>query len=120
MSIFYPNNNKNNITVELNEKQGDKMKNEELNLILLKIECDEEFNECLNHIEYCSICKKQDKENLIMDCSLIIDNYDDYGTEGIDIEFEDEIEAEIEGDWYCRASGGGFSSESDYWNYILG
>ncbi len=96
--------------------------NFEIKILLsnIEIEAIEDFEESLNNIEYLSICKKQEKENKIMDNVIIDDDYDDYGIEQTNIVFEDEIEAEIGGDWYCRASGGAFSSESDYWNYILG
>lgn len=77
--------------------------------------CDKMINEEI----YNKICKEEEKENEIMD-NVIFDTYlDAYGKEEVDIIFEDEIREE-EGDWYCRASGGGFSSASDYWNYILG
>ena len=36
MSVFYPNNNKSNVTVELNEKQGDNMELVDVNVV---IEC---------------------------------------------------------------------------------
>lgn len=88
--------------------------------ILHKLECDEEFYELLNNVEYCSICKKEKEEEVIMDNAIVTDAFDSYGKIFEDIVFEDEIEAEIGGDWYCRASGGAFSSSQDYWNYILG
>ena len=74
----------------------------------------------INKEIYNKICEEEEKENEIMD-NVIFDTYlDAYGKEEVDIIFEDEVKEEEGGDWYCRASGGGFSSASDYWNYILG
>ena len=71
-------------------------------------------------IYYKMECKKQKEEERIMDNAIVTDAFDSYGKIFEDIVFQDEIEAEIGGDWYCRASGGAFSSSQDYWNYILG
>lgn len=69
---------------------------------------------------YHKICNKEEKEKIIMDNVIFDNDFDDYGIEETNIIFEDEIEDEIGGDWYCRASGGAFSSSEDYWDYILG
>lgn len=107
MSVFYQKNNKSNLLVELNNKKGDNMELEDVNWF----EAFKDFEECLNNIAYLTICKEQEKEEIMMDNVIFDDDFDDYGIEQTNIVFEDEIEAEI---------GGAFSSASDYWNYILG
>ena len=93
----------------------------EIKIVLqdIEIEAIEDFEESLNNIEYLARCKEEEKEEIIMN-NAIIDEYYENGEEHLVVEFEDEIEKELGGDWYCRASGGAFSSASDYWNYILG
>jgi len=81
-----------------------------------KLDANRDIEQSLNHIEYCSICKKEMEENNIMDNVIFDYDYDDYGIEEVDVMFEDEIG----GDFYYTASGGAFDSASDYWNYILG